>query len=382
VSVVGAGSERRSFVAERAELRLRLAEEGLRTYEVPAASHIRTHFRALFAALGEGYVELAHGPRLAEGGLALSRDRLVALGSGTEVQLRRSASGSIVGQREVGHSSAEAAVEAMALSFAARGEEVFLAPAPRTEPRPWNKVVDRTHCLWVDIDADGALEILRRASHVPPPHLVVESRPGRAHAYWRLSEPLETGVRQLGDGREIPGRAVEIACGRLAHSLGADLQATDRARVMRLAGTPNRKVDCLARVVYADLTGASCDVRELVSHLPDPPGRRRRRKQAAARRQPAEDSLRGVAVSEYVMALCGVEIPASGKIRCPLPGHDEKTASFTNFEAHGGTGWFCFGCSRGSDVYDLAGLMLGLSLPLEGERFKQAKAFARERLGR
>jgi DNA primase len=38
--------------------------------------------------------------------------------------------------------------------------------------------------------------------------------------------------------------------------------------------------------------------------------------------------------------------------RCPLPGHDEKTASFTVYPAS--DGFYCFGCLRGGDVVTLA----------------------------
>lgn len=38
--------------------------------------------------------------------------------------------------------------------------------------------------------------------------------------------------------------------------------------------------------------------------------------------------------------------------RCPLPGHDERTPSFTVYP--GDRGWWCFGCNRGGDVVNLA----------------------------
>ena len=39
---------------------------------------------------------------------------------------------------------------------------------------------------------------------------------------------------------------------------------------------------------------------------------------------------------------------------CPLPGHEEKTPSFTVYP--GDRGWWCFGCNRGGDVVNLARL--------------------------
>ena len=37
--------------------------------------------------------------------------------------------------------------------------------------------------------------------------------------------------------------------------------------------------------------------------------------------------------------------------RCPLPDHDDNTPSFVVYPAN--NSWWCFGCSRGSDVLDL-----------------------------
>ncbi len=40
------------------------------------------------------------------------------------------------------------------------------------------------------------------------------------------------------------------------------------------------------------------------------------------------------------------------KGKCPLPNHDDKTASF--FVYPGNQSWYCFGCLKGGDVIDLA----------------------------
>lgn len=49
--------------------------------------------------------------------------------------------------------------------------------------------------------------------------------------------------------------------------------------------------------------------------------------------------------------------------RCPLPGHDERTPSFTVFPEQ--NSWYCFGaCQRGGDVVDLAAAAWGYG---EGE---------------
>jgi hypothetical protein len=54
----------------------------------------------------------------------------------------------------------------------------------------------------------------------------------------------------------------------------------------------------------------------------------------------------------------GVRLEQRGRAlvcRCPLPGHEEKTPSF---HVYPDGGWWCFGCGRGGDVFELARWML------------------------
>jgi len=78
----------------------------------------------------------------------------------------------------------------------------------------------------VFIDLDGApVEPVRNAP--VKPHLIVQSSPGRYHAYWKVSDcPLENfGVIQKA----------------LAEKFNADTSISDLARVMRLPGFFHRK---------------------------------------------------------------------------------------------------------------------------------------------
>lgn len=52
-------------------------------------------------------------------------------------------------------------------------------------------------------------------------------------------------------------------------------------------------------------------------------------------------------------------------VRCPLPGHDDKTPSFTVYpdDDEGRGRWWCYGCLRGGDVVDLAALAWGIENP-------------------
>ena len=58
--------------------------------------------------------------------------------------------------------------------------------------------------------------------------------------------------------------------------------------------------------------------------------------------------------------------------RCPLPDHEDKTPSFVVYS--GNNSWWCFGCSRGSDVLDLYQLAHGCS-----EKWEALVGLAQER---
>lgn len=46
------------------------------------------------------------------------------------------------------------------------------------------------------------------------------------------------------------------------------------------------------------------------------------------------------------------------KAKCPLPGHNDKTASLTIYPES--KSWWCFGCHQGRDIFDFAAKMEGL----------------------
>jgi DNA primase len=93
------------------------------------------------------------------------------------------------------------------------------------------------------------------------------------------------------------------------------------------------------------------------------------------------------------------ELKRSGGVlvgRCLLPDHEDKTPSFTVWpeggSANNGT-WWCFGCSRGSDIFDLHSYVEGCSQPWEAmvslslkygvelpERLETWKRWQREKL--
>jgi len=91
----------------------------------------------------------------------------------------------------------------------------------------------------------------------------------------------------------------------------------------------------------------------------------------------ARDPLRAVPLSVAVEILTGESVPPSGMVRCPLPGHEDRSPS-----CHVGDGLFhCFGCSRGGSLYDLAAEIYGLE-PRGAGFFEIRRRLALDLLGR
>jgi hypothetical protein len=135
--------------------------------------------------------------------------------------------------------------------------DVFAGAAPRTRQSGRADAVERVWCLWVDCDSPEAVERLR--AFRPFPNVVIRSgTEGHLHAWWQLAKPL------------TPAHAVR-ANRRLALALGADMAATDAARVMRLAGTVNRKHTPPTLVECVRLGLDRNSIAEIVRGLPDDP---------------------------------------------------------------------------------------------------------------
>jgi RepB DNA-primase from phage plasmid len=131
---------------------------------------------------------------------------------------------------------------------------VYVGVAPRTRPEGHAGAVERVWTLWADVDTEDALARLQ--AFRPAPGIVVCSGSG-AHAYWPMLEPL-TPVQAQRANR------------RLALALGADMAATDAARILRPPGTLNHKSTRQARWV-----------------TDQKPGLRPRRSGRSARRSPS-----------------------------------------------------------------------------------------------
>ncbi len=277
---------------------------------------------------------------------------------------------------------------ALAGFHADRGEEVFLAPAVRDQPRGDRHAVTHTRALWVDVDAPGQLHHLWAFLAERPCHLVLETAgSGGVHAYWLLDRPLPA-TRTI-DDREV--EPIERANLRLIHRLGvgddgnpnvADPACKDRSRLMRLAGTVNGKTGQHARILEADFQLAPYPVAALVGDLPDPLARDRPPR--TGRRMVHSDPYKQISPPEYFEALAGIEVPRGGLVRCPAAWHDDAHPS-CSVGTDATQGWKCHAgsCGAGGAIYDLASVLLGgpWGRDLRGEQFKRARAYVADVFG-
>lgn len=227
----------------------------------------------------------------------------------------------------------------------AADHDVYINTSPLTQRFGGASAIARKWVLAVDLDRDDARE--RLAAFSPWPSIVVTTGTGgHAHAYWPLQEAL------------TPEHAVR-ATRRLAHHLGADLAATDAARILRPPGTSNHKRTPPAPVVCTRLELGTFHAREIVGELSDPPERRARPSAPTAPRAHGDDPLLSLPASAYVALLTGQKVNQDGKLLCPLPDHDERSASFHAYDTPE-RGWRCFGCERGGSIIDFGAHLYGI----------------------
>jgi hypothetical protein len=131
---------------------------------------------------------------------------------------------------------AEAAAK-WALEKSEEGCEVYQCSHLLTEPRRVKENAAAVHCLWGDLDGaevpNGELK----------PTAVVESSPGRYHAYWRLTDA-------------IPADIAEQLNRRLAHKIDADPSGFDRTQLLRVPETTNYKYPDHPRVKILETEGS------------------------------------------------------------------------------------------------------------------------------
>ena len=358
--------------------RVRLADGRVFAGELPAERH-RALQLGLLHSQSEGLVELAAGRR-EHGKLSIT----------TRPRPPRTRPDHFLPGGASGKEEWLAGLLALADRHAKRGEEVFFAPAVRSQPRPDKHAVTHTHTLWVDVDRPGQLHHLWAFLAERPCHLLLESAgSGGVHSYWLLDEPLPA-TRTLENGPVV--EPIERAHLRMIHHLGvddrtgkpnvADTQCKERGRVMRLAGTVNSKSGRYARILEADFQRAPYPIAALVGDLPDPhthpqPQRPRWRVDHA-------DPYKRISPPEYFETLAGIAVPRGGLVRCPASWHADVHPS-CSVGTDASQGWKCHGssCGAGGAIYDLASVLLGgpWGRELRGEQFNRARAYVADVFG-
>lgn len=267
----------------------------------------------------------------------------------------------------------EALLERVEELRAGERAEVFFTPATLRVPVPGNDSVGRSAVAWVDIDDPRRLADLRRFPH--PPHAVIASGSGGAHAYWRLVEAL-------------PGERCEALNRRLAAALGADPASCNRGRIMRVPGSLNWKPAsrgrgaAWCRVVMCDLARPPYSAARLAAGLRDPKAPTRS-KPPPPRRVPADmEPWAALEAAEYYRALTGSEPGRDGKVRCPSAGHEDRHPSAHLYRG-AGAGWYCFACGAGGGAVDMVAALRGYPTgsALRGEQFNECLAELRRVFG-
>lgn len=222
-----------------------------------------------------------------------------------------------------------------------RETDLYVGVAPRSRQEGCRDAVEHVHALWADCDEPEAIAALDRFK--PVPSMVVDSGRGR-HAYWSLWPPA------------TPDEA-ERANRRIAYALGADLRATDAARILRPPGTFNWKTGEPMPVNVERTSVAIFTVEQVAGELADPPGTRGARASTPTRLHAGDDPLVQIPPPVYIEALTGLVRDVAGKVPCPF--HDDRTPSLHVYDDPE-RGWVCFGCGAGGTIIDLGARLYDL----------------------
>lgn len=336
--------------------RIRLADGRIFSGALSPERHCRIHLGLLHAD-SDGYVEIAAGRR--------------PPGAKLRVTTRKDPGHFLSGGTSGGERWLDALLELVA-NHAARGEEVFVAPAVRHGRGASKPHVSHTSWLWIDVDGRDGLPAVRDLLRRKPAQLVIESAgSGGVHCYWRLRGPLRADAIEQAHERLIYALGYDLRDGRPVPTV-ADAACKDRSRVMRLAGTVNGKSGRCARIVSADLAHPGCALDELLAGLPATP--RPSVRGPAQTRLPHDDPYKQITPSEYFRRLAGIEVPASGLVRCPSPTHEDATPS-CHVGRDASEGFCCHGCGIGGAIYDLASALEGGATGqwLRGDAFRRAR---------
>jgi hypothetical protein len=191
--------------------------------------------------------------------------------------------------------------------------DVYFGVAPRTRREGGKAAIAHAYTVWGDVDTPAALAEMATFD-LPPSAVVASGSPGCFHAYWFLDQPITVDV-------------LEAVNRRLATHLGADIRATDAARILRVPGTLNHKGTDPRSVVMQSFTGERYDIEQVLAALPhagdpsSPPARAPR----APGQHPGEVSK---SVTKVLDRLDGV-IPSTTGWTARCPAHDDTRPSLS-----------------------------------------------------
>ena len=193
--------------------------------------------------------------------------------------------------------------------------------------------------VWADMDEEDVEHVF-----TVPPSAVVQTSPPRDkyHLYWFLDTPTDDLDLLVRINRSIPS---------------ADLNATDKARVLRAPGFANMKYESrpTARLLRLE-TDLRYSLEELRKAFPPVAAEPRR---LASKHEKTPPTWLGLVYDAIVDALerCGFRPQsrgADGAIMALCPLHSDTNRSLS---IHPSRGYYCFGCRSGGRLTRLANLM-------------------------
>jgi len=220
-----------------------------------------------------------------------------------------------------------------------RRGEVYFSIATRTRQTGTADAVGVGLAIWADMDDEDA----QHAFPIPPSAAVQTSPPRhKHHLYWFLDEPTRNMELLLRINRSIPN---------------ADLNAIDKARVLRAPGYSNLKYDLrpMATLLRLD-SDRRYSIEALAEAFPPVPAEWRRASHAHHKAAPSWLNLVFDAIVDFLER--GDFHPqargAEGAVMALCPLHEDTNRSLS---LHPTRGYYCFGCRSGGRLSRLANLL-------------------------
>ena len=231
------------------------------------------------------------------------------------------------------------------------GFNVYIGVCPRSERNGTKSSIKFVQCLWQDFDAKmfqgGKEEILQRLREFPFPATVTVDSGHGFHCYWvfKEAEPIQS---------QADIDRIEGFNRRLANLLGGDPVAVDLARVLRLAGTVNRKDQ--SQPVPVRIVELESSRRYNLSDFDWLPDTERERTltngktNSPSRFNPALSKvIDDVKAKTDIVEIIGQRISLDSNYKANCPFHSDANPSFSVHPQ--GQYFHCFGCGAGGDMF-------------------------------